>query len=317
MRAARRTPRAPAAVRAGRGPGAGFGIAGGYIVHRRPDGTERAAAAAVVDSPDRPAPGRRRRGRGGGRRGSPGVPPEAMQRGRRDVPRASSTRSSRWPMVGGVRFVNDSKATNIEAARRALESFAAGRGARSSADGSRAATGACCDRRCQARAHGRRRHRRVGAAGARGVRGPGARARGGVDGRGGGARVRSWRRAEGVVLLAPACASFDMFRDYAERGRVFKAAVAAPGGHARERVSGEQSSVRESRWRAGRWERRLPRSARLVSSPTCRLMTADRSRRSGGWISGANRLGPLGSGSHERWQESSATTGCCSSPRSR
>jgi UDP-N-acetylmuramoylalanine--D-glutamate ligase len=28
-----------------------------------------------------------------------------------------------------------------------------------------------------------------------------------------------------AVLLAPACASFDMFRDYADRGRAFKAAV--------------------------------------------------------------------------------------------
>ena len=30
---------------------------------------------------------------------------------------------------------------------------------------------------------------------------------------------------DGVVLLAPACASFDWFRDYAERGRAFKDAV--------------------------------------------------------------------------------------------
>ncbi len=33
-----------------------------------------------------------------------------------------------------------------------------------------------------------------------------------------------------VLLLAPACSSFDMFRDYAERGRSFKAAVASRRG---------------------------------------------------------------------------------------
>ena len=32
-------------------------------------------------------------------------------------------------------------------------------------------------------------------------------------------------RPDGVVLLAPACSSFDMFSDYADRGRVFKAEV--------------------------------------------------------------------------------------------
>jgi hypothetical protein len=39
--------------------------------------------------------------------------------------------------------------------------------------------------------------------------------------------TKAWALArEGdIVLLAPACSSFDMFEDYDHRGRVFKAAV--------------------------------------------------------------------------------------------
>jgi UDP-N-acetylmuramoylalanine--D-glutamate ligase len=35
-------------------------------------------------------------------------------------------------------------------------------------------------------------------------------------------RAFALARPAGVVLLAPACSSFDMFRDYADRGRRFK-----------------------------------------------------------------------------------------------
>jgi len=38
-------------------------------------------------------------------------------------------------------------------------------------------------------------------------------------------RAYELAKPSGVVLLAPACSSFDMFRDYAERGRMFKEEV--------------------------------------------------------------------------------------------
>jgi len=39
------------------------------------------------------------------------------------------------------------------------------------------------------------------------------------------ARAYELAKPSGVVLLAPGCSSFDMFRDYADRGRQFKELV--------------------------------------------------------------------------------------------
>jgi UDP-N-acetylmuramoylalanine--D-glutamate ligase len=126
-------------------------------------------------------------------------------------------------VVRGVRFVNDSKATNVEAALRSIESF---------------------EQRVVAIIGGRYK------GGNFAELGPALAASGGAVIAIGEAaplvrealagtvpvvQATSMREAvqrgydaakpDGVVLLAPACSSFDWFRDYAERGDVFKEEV--------------------------------------------------------------------------------------------
>lgn len=134
--------------------------------------------------------------------------------------------------LDGVRFVNDSKATNVEAARRAIETFDGGVvlivGGRFKGGDLRLLRTPLAER-------------------VRSVISIGE-SQGAVRQTLGGivpihdvpsleeavTKAYQLARPEGVVLLAPACSSFDMFRDYADRGRRFKQEVerlgAADGG---------------------------------------------------------------------------------------
>ncbi len=124
-----------------------------------------------------------------------------------------------------VRFVNDSKATNVLAARRAIESFERGVVA---ILGGRDKGAVFADLRDSLAG-------RAAAVVTIGEAGPAiADALAGVvptypAGSMGEAVRRAFVLAPpgGVVLLAPACASFDMFQDYAARGRAFKESVMA------------------------------------------------------------------------------------------
>jgi UDP-N-acetylmuramoylalanine--D-glutamate ligase len=123
----------------------------------------------------------------------------------------------------GVRFVNDSKATNVAAALRSLESFDSGlvpiMGGRFKGGDLSLLRAPLAQRAKAVVTIGEARPLLRTALG------------GAVDIH----EVESLQEAvraafglakpAGVVLLAPACASFDMFRDYAERGRRFKEEV--------------------------------------------------------------------------------------------
>ncbi len=125
--------------------------------------------------------------------------------------------------IGGVRFVNDSKATNIDAARYAIESFDSGLvaivGGRFKGGDWRALRPALAGRATAVVAIGEARTLiRESLGDVVPVHDAGSM----------GDAVRmgfTLAAPEGTVLLAPACASFDMFRDYAERGRRFKEEV--------------------------------------------------------------------------------------------
>jgi UDP-N-acetylmuramoylalanine--D-glutamate ligase len=125
--------------------------------------------------------------------------------------------------IAGVRYVNDSKATNVEAARRSIESVEAGlvvvMGGRYKGGEFRDLLPALQARGATVVAIGEAAPLIEEALGS-GV--PVARAASMREA----VRLAS-ERAEpgGTVLLAPACSSFDMFRDYAERGEVFSAEV--------------------------------------------------------------------------------------------
>jgi UDP-N-acetylmuramoylalanine--D-glutamate ligase len=122
--------------------------------------------------------------------------------------------------VAGVRFVNDSKATNVEAARRAIESFGSGlvaiMGGRFKGGDLGDLAGPLKERGAVVIAIGEARpllHEALGES---------VTVRDADDMRSAVRTAFGIVSPGSVVVLAPACASFDMFRDYAERGRVFK-----------------------------------------------------------------------------------------------
>ena len=125
--------------------------------------------------------------------------------------------------VGGVRFVNDSKATNVESALRSIESFERDLvpiiGGKFKGGDLRLLREPLRARAKAVVAIGEARPLvREALADAIEVVEADTFADA-ID------RAFALAKPSGVVLLAPACASFDMFRDYAERGRRFKEEV--------------------------------------------------------------------------------------------
>jgi UDP-N-acetylmuramoylalanine--D-glutamate ligase len=152
-----------------------------------------------------------------------GVPADAVARSLRTFTGVPH-RLEEVGTVGGVLYVNDSKATNVASALRGIEAFDGGvhaiLGGSLKGGGFEGLRGAVASR-CSAcyligQAAGRLERDLAGAAALRRC--------GDLESA---VRAASAAAAPGeVVLLSPACASYDQFRDYEERGERFRALVA-------------------------------------------------------------------------------------------
>jgi len=150
-----------------------------------------------------------------------GIAPAAIDAALRTFPGVEH-RLEEVAVLDGVRWVNDSKATNVASTLVALAAFDApvhlilgGRGKGQSF----AALRAPVAERCASVALIGEAAEELAAVL------PGARRCG--DLAGAVAAAGAAARSGDVVLLSPACASFDQFRDFEERGRAFKELVAA------------------------------------------------------------------------------------------
>jgi UDP-N-acetylmuramoylalanine--D-glutamate ligase len=151
-----------------------------------------------------------------------GIPSDAMQRAVEGFTGLEHT-LERVGELDGVRFINDSKATNVAAARRAIETFDGGVVA---IMGGRYKGGEFADLRS---AVGARADAivTIGEAGdqIREALGPVVPVQHAASMAAAVRQAFALAKPGGVVLLAPACSSFDMFADYAARGRAFKEEV--------------------------------------------------------------------------------------------
>jgi UDP-N-acetylmuramoylalanine--D-glutamate ligase len=134
--------------------------------------------------------------------------------------------------IDGVEYFNDSKATNPDAVLKALTAFSGrpivlllgGRNKGNDFHGVARASAACC--RCVI-AFGEARHEIISAfsEGDTPVRSaPSMREALGL--------ARACAHSGDAVVLSPACASFDEFKDYTERGDVFRESVSIIAGRA-------------------------------------------------------------------------------------